>query len=579
MCYSTGVRRSRGVALATSLMLLALVLVIGLALATSSMMSLNLARQGYQDERCSLRARSAVNELIARLLKLESQQQVQLFNPSPINLLEKFPGKTELVPGCWVTFDRREDGFSTDNSFQGSPAAGWLDQGQSSRSVPPYTLELLLHAEDGGHRSSYRALVRRVWPYAVYSGGGPVVLSGDPDDPTGGSHVTGRVYSVVKDSIDWRFEGMAEDRFHPRYLLFKMLTGSVQPQRDYSAPAQVGPPVKMDPAAVQITGGPANPNRPFDVPASYSVALAPGAPVIRPSTGNALLGSIDYADESGEQDREVLVYPDNTWQGRANYRAAGSLRDPIREIRPGDGSGYEAWVPPARLIRTSLNGVPSYSVVPWRSDMGWGPRTEDGEQKATFVVWGNQRLEGSPDRPAYFVLYGNLINRVIANAMEALPEGYGNSLPLVEYGFELKLKDCVLHVKGDVDLCDLTGRDSAIKGIVGDGATLIVEGKLSVAGAQIRAGDRGMVIYAQRIALAGSGDFSGLLVSQNAISVIPRPGQKIRIRGGIVTSGTSNNIEGQPGIALHNVDVQYDPRHLRNLNAFGEYVLTAWEPL
>ncbi len=64
-----------------------------------------------------------------------------------------------------------------------------------------------------------------------------------------------------------------------------------------------------------------------------------------------------------------------------------------------------------------------------------------------------------------------------------------------------------------------------------------------------------MVIYAKNINLAGSGDFSGLLVAGNSLSTVPQPSKRINIRGGIVTAGSEEtSLQGAPGTVLHNVD-------------------------
>ncbi len=562
-------------------MLLALVLVIGLALASSSMLSLNLARQGYLDTRCGLQARSCVNELIARLDRLQATQDVQLFNPKPVDLKEKFPGRAELVPGCWITFDHNESGYSTDNLLGDGQVAGWSDHGKTTASVPPFTLELILHARQGGYERSYRALLRRTWPYAVYSGSGPVILSGDPEpnsQPDKGSHVKGRVHSAVRESLPWYALAAEQALPTPRSMLFSLMTAGLRIERDNVAPAQVGPPLLIAADSYTLNGSPSA-GRPHDVPASFTLTRVPQVPVTGRSVGNSLKGSIDYTDELKKKNRRPEVTDGNTFQGAVNYREAA--RSPLADIDPGTGDGYQNWLPPARVffIRNYATGqLMGHNVVPWppQNPLAVYPN----EPKPTYLLWDEVSLSGGPGKSSYYVVPGSLVNRIVTEKPTAYYEGpVVADLKVDQYGFGLKLEDCVLHVKGDVDLCDLTGDDSQVKGIEGNGATLIVEGQLSVNGAEIRAGDRGMVIYAKQINLAGVADFSGLLVALESVSVVPQPGKHVKIRGGIVTQGISSVAEGLPGIVLRNVDVQYDPRYLKSLSSCGEYILTAWEAL
>jgi len=567
-------------------MLLALVLVIGLALASSSVLSLNVARRSYQDTRCSLLARSGVNELIARLTKANSSQSIQLFNPRPLDLRQQFPGRCELVPGCWVTFNPSEPGYSTDNLLGEGAAAGWLDHGKATRSVPPFTLELVLHTSLGGFERSYRALLRRTWPYAIYSGAGPVVLSGDPEvnsDPAKGSHVTGRIFSAVRPNLEYELRWTEVDR-SPKTAMFSLLTAGVRPERDYTVPLQVGPDLVVAAGPGAIIPEPPPPLSP-DVPQPkrYTIrAPGNGSTTVARTKGNSVVGSVDYSDEQHNRHRQALVSDGNTFQGQLNYQEPTTRRNPLSGLAPGSTSGYQEWTPDGRSFLNAVmtGNIMHYDhvVVPWPLPPNYiSPR--ELLSRPTWVMWGQHRLAGAAGSPSYYVVNGNLVNRILWHGVEQVPLGGNSEIPVDQFGFELQLEDCVLHVKGDLDLCDVTGTDSSIKGITGNGATIIVEGSLAVTGAAIRAGDRGMVIYAKNIALAGAGDFSGLLVASEGISIVPQPGKRISIRGGIVTAGHAYNAEGRPGVALHNVDVRYDPRYMKSLSFCGDYTLTAWEPL
>lgn len=576
-------------------MLLALVLVIGLALASSSMMSLNLSRQTYLETRCGMLARSGVNEVIARLIKAEASHDIQLFNPKPLDLRELFPGRTEIVPGCWITFDPAEPGYSTDNMLGENKAAGWLDRGRATKSVPAFNLELLLHARQGAHERTYRALVRRTWPYAVYSGGGPVVLSGDPQpnlDANKGSHVHGRIYSSVRPELDFRFESRDET---PRALLFNMLTAGLRPERNYDVPLQVGPPL-VHKVGVHSPIGEPNPARAEDAFTRYLIRdIKVEASELVQTEGNTVLGSVEYTDKSKVHDRQVQVTRGNRFQGRVRYRELPLRRNPLSNLKPGTGEGYSAWTPNGRSFLTApipilwnamtmeVRTIQDHLVFHWPPKAEEAARVprDDFHPSPNWVIWGKHRLAGTPSSPNYYCVNGSLVNRVVGHGMKKMPSGWvpAEGIPVDEYGFELQLEDCLLHVKGDLDLCDISGRDPLIKGISGNGATLVVEGTLAITGASIRAGDRGMVIYAPTIMLAGSGDFSGLLVASSSISIVPQPGKRIKIRGGVVTSGGISSVEGKPGVALHNVDVVYDPRYLKSLSMCGDYELTVWEPL
>lgn len=541
-------------ALPTVLGVVAVLLTLGLALCTLSTVSLNLARKNYLEARAQLLARSGLAEFVVRLRGLESSLPLPPSLPTT-DLASSFP-ETEVVPGCKVGFRNGLAYKSTDNLYSEFPAAGYLDRGTSNRSVPPFTLEVILHVTVEGSVREFRALVRRVWPYAAFVDRGPMVLCGWPDASVAPTHVDGSVYR----GVDWPgplWENETDpDAQGPRlWVTRRELTRCMV--MELPGEITVGPHLSQNLAFNPYgpTGASTLPNACIagGTPHWFKVTAVNRAPLQRYSgtgtddTGNHLEGSADL--HSGD----VYVEPGNQFDGTVLHK--DPRLDPLDLLRPTLGSPG-----------SPVTGLPV--VTPGFPD----PNT-------TYLLNHTLSLDGSST--SRWEVDGNLVSRMI---WPPLDPGEDSGTVIVEsYPAALELRDCSLHVKGDLDLWrplaqDPTYTDYPPTVLSGTNATLIVDGTLTLGGGKLDSHDQGMVIYARHLVLRAGGDFRGLIVADRSASFLPDGANRLKVQGGIVCGGFPG-ADGLPGMTLRSVELQHDPRYLKTLHAIGSFQLTGWQQL
>ena len=172
---------------------------------------------------------------------------------------------------------------------------------------------------------------------------------------------------------------------------------------------------------------------------------------------------------------------------------------------------------------------------------------------------------------------GTLTNRQVVYYEGS--EANGPGLYVRERRVGMSLQNTVLHVKGDLDLGassfpspdnDPNTDDESIT-ISGAGATLIVDGQLILGNAVINAQDQGFVIFARDIVLKGGGNFHGLMIASNSITILSQD-QPLMIRGALMCAGVG-------GIVLKGCELEYDPKYVKSVHGGGDFAVTAWKRL
>ncbi|MEW6283240.1 MAG: hypothetical protein AB1758_31820, partial [Candidatus Eremiobacterota bacterium] len=517
--------------------------------------------------RALLLARSGLAVFTANARALD--HEVKLGNLSASTYLTDQWPDTEILGGCRIGFRPGLPYRSTDNSFSDMAAAGYLDRGTSNRSVPPYTVELILRTEIEGVVRLHRALVRRAWPYAAYVGSGPLVLCGTPDgsSPT---VVRGRVYCGY-DGGGILFGAVSDPDLDGARLWVarRELQGSVVVR--VPAAVSVGPKLDYIPGFQpysSLPGAPPAPSLAGEAPRWFEVGgIQPDSS--RPpnadrdvgveNPGNVLAGSVDL--QTALQlwsDANVDVRPGNTYTGSTVYRY--TLEDPLDRLDPSPPDGSIAVTGLPRVLEEGQDpaGRPTYVL----------------SRTVKFSAESNPL--GGPAGTRY-VVDGNLVSRLMWSGPSR------DSLRVESYPASLELENCTLHVKGDLDLWRPLpggpGFESYPETVMrGSNATLVVEGSLMLGGARLDSKDRGMVLYARHLVMRTSGEFKGLIVARRSVSMLPDGDGRLRMRGGIVCGGYPG-AEGIPGIVMRSVDLTYDPRYLKLLHELGQFRVTGFDSL
>lgn len=545
-------------ALPTVLGVVSVLLTLGLALCTLSTVSLNLARRNYLEARAQLLARSGLAEFVVQLRRMEASMPLPPAVPTT-DLASTFP-EVEIVRGCRLGFRNGLEYRSTDNLYSEFPAQGYLDRGTTAKTVPPFTLELILRVEVEGSRGEFRVLVRRVWPYAAYVDQGPLIMCGFPDDEVAPSHVLGSVYK----GRDWpgpMFENEVDpDAQGPRlWVTRRELTRCMV--MEVPGPITLGPRLSQNPAFNPYgqVGSTTLPNACIagGAPHWFKVEATSRAPLQVPSGSgtddpdNHLEGSADLDEDLAGQ--TVYVAPRNRFDGTVMHK---DLRlNPLDLLRPAVGAPG-----------TAVTGLPE--VTPGFPD----PRP-------TFLLNRTLSLDGSTT--TRWEVDGNLVSRML---WPPLDPGEDTSTVIVEsYPAALELRDCALHVKGDLDLwrplsLDSTYTDYPPTVLSGTNATLVVDGTLTLGGGRLDSHDQGMVIYARHLVMRAGGEFRGLIVADRSASILPDGTDHLSIQGGIVCGGVPGP-DGIPGLVLRSVQLDHDPRYLKTLHAIGSFRLTGWQQL
>lgn len=586
----------QGAALATVLAVVAVLLIIGLAMGTLSILSLRFQQKRADALRSELAARGALARVLATIYAADSKRNLNPLQPEISPLEDLFPGLVSYEDGEYTTtlhFDPAQDYYSRDNMTGDSASLGSLDHDGIPR-IPSFSLDLILRVAGPNNTRTYRAILKKVWPYAVFVNRGPIVLMGQPkheprlsfDKP---SRVEGDVFTSWQgnmaaggtESVGYGL-GLIDT---PRKLLANVEAGSgYQPRSRPNHPLILGmdlgynsPPVRRD--IERIPGFTFYRYFDGDIDAELNsfqkdVSFGAGEPYFA-DRGNRLEGDFYY-----DHDLEVKVEPvyvgepgDNTMSGSSIERRAPNL-DPLAGIR-GDGSSPVKGFEDEQFEVLRLAKVQSSeSAVAWAAylkpllgEWSWKQFEILGEQEdEPFFLDRTLRLTRSENSTggrvrSHYTVQGSVTNRSV------MFEKTRKELFVRESQAGLDLQGIVLHVRGDLDLsADGLGRPIDISGA---GATLIVEGQLVLGNAQIHAEDQGFVVYARDIVLKGGGKFFGLMIAENSMTILSQAGSSLEIEGGVLCGGRG-------GITLRGAQIKHEPRYLKAINAGGDFYLSSW---
>lgn len=588
----------RASALLTVLLVSSLVLVVCLSLATTCVLNLNLASSFSTSSQSLLVAQAAIAQFTREADRFYEQGA---FSPTRTTVevpdwktrfrQPVFPSGAERFPGgACITFDPDDEYHSFDNSASSRPAAGWRDRGTSRKSIPPYTVDLWIRVDVGGTAHYYQAALRRRWPYVLCSGG-RVKLMGTPpriDDPSvdvvkayNPSMLLGPVYNLGRDeTLDT--EESSDEKVVPVSYDLADVVDLARPQTSVAARVVVG------------MKGVARAGRDDRF---YRVT----------SEGNLLRGRVDVMQAMSEDDA-LLVTEGNTQEGgvRTGVKPRNILRVLRRVLRvPNVDEGIE--IPqrdplPAPWNRYfNLLGSGEHYVFDRTIDTRYFyylKRNLSLPLSESAVSGSTGDFNYAADRQ--FVIRGSAGNRYF------VPRVGRNGVETRSTPCSLTLDNCLLYVDGNLDLSstvDVSGTRIPAN-LVGINATLVVNGNLVLAGADIDAQERGMVIYAKRLVGEARGHYRGLIMVQRAMALFPpelprrnappsggetRDVERLTVTGGIICGGQDTRLvladdptwdtrPGRPGsppsrviqgINLWSTTLEYDPQYLSTLHKFG----------
>ena len=578
---------------------MAAILVIGLGMGTLSTLSLHFNRRQVEGMRGELAARGALAQLLARLYQHDKAGTLNPLKPEPSNLRELFPSGVlfeEKPYKVTIHFDPGQPGYSTDNLSGSAPAVGWADDDDVAR-VPRYSLDVVLGVQGPNESqiSYYRAVLRRVWPFALYSKQGPLFLMSIPqiDAP---SVVKGDVYTT------WMGEEGEGGIQRVGYGLGHLIDPSMVLA---NLEARAGAQPHLPPNSHLLIGGPLGYNEPIEpsdvhsdsTPEEKFYHYSAGVLVRRfddtednaafspqvltgVDSGNFLEGDFVYNHkEMAEVPPIIYNRPANDMDGRS-ILVRGPALDPLAQIEPGagapastfDNSDFQELV----LHRPSDNLLEDkYGLDPLDPDLEYDDGT--GALPQPFLL--SEELVLSPEENStggplstHYVIDGSVSNRQVIYQKG----GVGMGLYVRERKAGMKLQNTVLHVKGDLDLSETeldgveSDPDERLE-IVGAGATLIVDGQLVLGNAHINAQDQGFVLYARDIVLKGGGSFFGLMIAENSINILSQQND-LEIRGALMCAGKG-------GITLKGTKLEHDPDYLKSINGGGDFGIVSWRKL
>lgn len=596
-------RKRSGNALVSVLILSSLLLVVLLAFATSSVNNLTLTRQHVDSVRCDSLARAAVNEF---LLQLNSRRVVDDATQIAPSIFSYFPHRHLLFDSdsrlqCRARVLTQGPRHSVDNSLSSLPAQSCFDQGES-KSVPPFSVSLVIELEMGGRTFLYEAFVQQVWPYAL-TAPGPIRVFGrelgveaevwGPDGSytyrrralggwKGTSVISGNVLASLADFARTP-ERLVEDpievseTFYSRLFAFSSGATSLNVTNDL-------------PDKRVVVGGD------FDV-LNYRRRD-------RHITGDE---GLSYDTKTWEAFTQNIRTVDALVDGRIDLYenvAALSERDlrSIPEVLVDAGSRHQGEIRRGQSLRgLDPNSEPSREQLARLfepPDTSSWTRIQDAQ---LALLDGETTISSSQSRGG---------SRVIT-----VPTGqvvYNGSIELGTSGSELPglvLEDISLAVKGDLVLGPAPERNGADRPVLrGANATLVVEGSFIVDNGELDAGGNGMVIFCRDFVIKAKGRYNGLIVAQRGGAFVGSdPGDdseilagedtsELVIRGGVIVGGRHLKVKGKPelvegvlvppgkfptislnSLAMISTRIEYDPKYLRTVNKFGNFQLVAVE--
>ena len=167
-------KKRRAAALPTVLALVSAVLVAGLAMGSLSTLSLQFSRRQMDTTRAEMAARSGLAYFLSKTQQFEAgdEQEINPLDPQPVSMVDIFPDGLQVTEGDYtITMNfgpEQGDYYSTDNLAGEEPRIGFHDTDGIPR-VPPYGLDLVINVESPRRTHHYRAVLKRYWPFAVYS--------------------------------------------------------------------------------------------------------------------------------------------------------------------------------------------------------------------------------------------------------------------------------------------------------------------------------------------------------------------------------------------------------------------------
>lgn len=605
--------KSRGAALPTVLALVSLVLVIGLAMASLSTLSLHFSRRQSDRLSCELAARSALAEFLGVIQANNALSTLNPLKPDPIDLPVLFPNGLRGTHGRYETsiFFGSADGYSSDNLAGEEPRHGWPEAGGDGEpGVPPYSVDVIINVRKPSQEIiRFRAILTRVWPFAVYVDQGPLTITGKPGtDREHFSTVIGDVFTAWRGAAEGGSASYSIGRGYglgtldqPSKLLANLeagagylpnvpikhhlIIGSInhyngEPRSEVltSSDEEVAYsklPAALNPRMQELDANYTDPT--FGTPDTDVGAVS--------SFGNILKG--DFVDDhefnveippiiigvTGPAPPPLGATQPNSFQG-AHHVRSGIALDPLAEIRNDDdplaafqGSNQQS---PGISRPTDDEWLDrEFSLDPSSPDL-----TRDGGGVEPYIL--RETLELSNGT---FEVNGSVSNRqVIYHNGES--DASKKGLYLREFRAGLVLQDATLLVDGDLNLGASGFEDPALAispeqrtiPISGSGSTLVVTGQLILGNSSINAGDRSFVIYAKDIVLKGGGTFHGLLLAENSITILTQAEETLDIKGALLCAG-----EG--GITVRGAKITHEPRYLKAINGGGDFHLALWRRL
>jgi hypothetical protein len=591
VCYDVRVKQ-RGAALPTILALITVVLVAGLAMGSLSALNLQFNQKQLQRTHSELSARSGLALFLAKVhehdMSLADSDKLNPLKPAPFEVKDLLDNGLQYEENGYrvsLHFQSSEVGYSTDNSTGEVPIQGWPDSDGVAR-VPPFAMDLVFKVEGGRGVQYYRATLKRVWPFAVYSAIGPVTLMGNAEDgeappgaqpstvngdiytqwrsneASGGSQVVGHGLGLLDEPTKLLANLEARQGYHPEFRLttYPMHVGMRLGKNPILTPDVLDE--SDDETALYSYRGT---QLPYELGDTESSPVFGVPPMGINDGGNALSGDfvIDY---DADQEIVPVLFPalnPNTFEGRVSVRRGLAL-DPLYYYRADkadaelefDSAGYAEVL----ISAATPDAETSFELT--------GPATYDSDEPSLLT----EKLRLSPDENStggptstHYRIEGSVSNR------QVFYSEVDKKLCVKEKFAGLELQDVVLHVKGDLDL-GASQFEEPIK-VYGSGATLVVDGRLVLGNAHFDAVDQGFVIFAEDIVLTGSGEFRGLMIASNSISILSREeDEPLSIYGGLMCGGYG-------GVFLRGTQVHHEPRYLKAINGGGDFFLHSWKRL
>lgn len=576
----------RGAALVTVLALVTVILVAGLAMGSLSTLSLQFNKRQLDRTRSELAARGGLALFLSKMQEHNATSSLNPLVPDDLDLSKLFSEPIVYKQDNYkvtIDFDQNKEGHSVDNLAGELAKLGWPDTDVPK--IPPFSLDLILNVEGPSGLIRYRATLKRVWPFAVYTSVGPVALMGQPD-PGGPvpfpqpSHVQGKVYT------QWFGDKGNGGTVNTGYGFGKLSDPSdvlanvearagFQPTQKLQFPIIIGLEVAENP----IEKPEVVEKRPDEVFYKYRLPQlvkklddTEKDPTFHP-TGMPLMDKKNVLDGDFvyDHDKGLKITPslggdpgDNVHNGKVVLKRGLAL-DPLAEMKKQGNDPANAFSGKS-FTKVPLNLPPSDTpnVFGFLDDKALERDDDDGAEPYLLT----KTLKLTEADGAHFEIDGSVSNRQVLYC-DTLDDDH-NGLFVREVDAGLELQGVVLHVKGDLDL-GASQLDKPIP-ISGAGATLVVDGKLVLGNAHIDAQDQGFVIYAKDIVLKGGGTFYGLMVASNSITILSQEKKPLHIEGALMCGGPG-------GVTLRGADVKHEPRYLKSINGGGDLTLVSWSKL